>query len=190
MRFVKFAAAMLVVCCLFWLGGLLADRHSLNNTIVCLQIFYDSKESADKRVDIRLKNAVAFCMMDEGTEAGEWCDLEMLSEEVNAAVNNVLRENNASSKADISFDEEFIEAEQYDTVFLPTGKYKAIRIYIGDGKGRLCRAVAYHGNSKNLAECTLEKHLQETIGLDRNRQVRLFFLECFGRIEKITVWKG
>ena len=110
MRFVKFAAAMLVVCCLFWLGGLLADRHSLNNTIVCLQIFYDSKESADKRVDIRLKNAVAFCMMDEGTEAGEWCDLEMLSEEVNAAVNNVLRENNASSKADISFDEEFIEA--------------------------------------------------------------------------------
>ena len=190
MRFVKFAAAMLVVCCLFWIGGLLADRHSLNKMIVCLEIIYDSMDSADKRVDIRLKNAVEFCIKGIGTKAGQWCDLEELTEDLNAAVNNALREANASSKADIKFNEEFIEAEQYGTVFLPTGKYKAICIHIGDGKGRVCRDVAYHGNSDDLAGFTLERHLRETIGLDRNRQLRLLFLEFVGRIEKIMVWNG
>lgn len=187
MRFVKFMAVVFIVCCVFWCGGIFADRKELEEHIVCLQIIHDSKEDAEENTSFELKSAVASCLLNGIKETGEWDVSATPSAAIYKSVNDKLIEFGVSSKADVSISEEVIEAGQFDSVFLPTGRYQTIHIEIGDGKGKLYKFAIVPWDFKKSGEAYIGKHLRETICFDEKRQVRFLFLECFGRIEKIVL---
>lgn len=190
MRFIKFVAVVVFVCFLFGLGGLWADLNALEDCIYLLNISCDSIKFVDDRLDNRLKDTVTAHVEDRDIGTGSEKYIEDLSTVIKKTADDALKDLGIALQTNIHFNEEIIEAGRYGTVFLPTGIYKAIHIDIGDGDGQLRTVVIYQGNSKIESGVLNEKRLQEMICPDGKRQVRLFLLECMGRIEKIMVWNG
>ncbi len=104
-----------------------------------LHVLAESDEDADQSVKLMVRDAILRETEDLFTSGGSFSDVlsrvTEKKEEIELIAENVLKENGFSYGADVFIEEEYFNTRQYDNVTLPAGKYTALKVILGEGRG-------------------------------------------------------
>ncbi|MBQ2903959.1 MAG: stage II sporulation protein R [Clostridia bacterium] len=132
-------AIALVISIVFSLVGFDNECEKIRDSVLRLHILANSDSPEDQQVKLMVRDA----LLASGTEifSGKTnvSDAEeILSNEKEKLVetaNKVLKENGFDYIAKIGFAEEYFTTRTYEDYTLPAGKYRAIKVVLGEGEG-------------------------------------------------------
>lgn len=128
--------AMAVVCAVF---PFTASCESLPENIIRLHIVANSNSAEDQAVKLLVRDAVlnesAKYYADAETMQQAVSELCMHLQSIETTANAVLGENGFSEKAVAQITDEYFTTRNYGSFALPAGKYRTLRITIGEGRG-------------------------------------------------------
>ncbi|MBQ3006240.1 MAG: stage II sporulation protein R [Clostridia bacterium] len=132
-------AIALVISIVFSLVGFDNECEKIRDSVLRLHILANSDSPEDQQVKLMVRDA----LLASGTEifSGKTnvSDAEeILSNEKEKLVetaNKVLKENGFDYIAEIGFAEEYFTTRTYENYTLPAGKYRAIKVVLGEGEG-------------------------------------------------------
>lgn len=111
----------------------------VRSSVVRLHVLADSDSEFDQRVKLAVRDEVlklGCAVFDGEANVDNASRLLAESEElIENCADRVISEMGADYKADAFFTEEYFETREYDTFTLPAGRYKAVKIVLGSGKG-------------------------------------------------------
>lgn len=119
--------------------GFGAKCERVRNEVVRLHILANSDSEADQSVKLLVRDA----LLESGSELfsgevtkenAENC-LELNAEKLEEAATRVLRENGFDYGVDIRLVNEYFSTRTYDDFTLPAGRYTAVKVLLGSGKG-------------------------------------------------------
>lgn len=131
--------ALLVSCALSWLCAA-GPAEQLPENILRLHVVANSDSEADQALKLTVRDAVL-------TEAARWCQGAETLQEANAgicthleSITDAAREtaaaNGSSDPVTVTVTDEFFPTRDYGGFTLPAGRYRALRVVIGEGSGR------------------------------------------------------
>lgn len=174
----KWVLAALVVC--FGIGVMAmvdySDRtvKSLSDNLIRLHIIADSDETIDQEVKLKVRDAVLdyftgkLDLTDSTEETAELIQQELPN--VQQIAIDVLVENGLEGVASVEYGTYAFPTKQYENIELPAGNYNALRITLGEGKGKnwwcvvfppLCFADSQNGVISPEADAKLKNALPE-----------------------------
>lgn len=194
-KLLKFVCILLALYVVFWCGTLYADRKALNENLIRLHVVANSDEEEDQTLKLKVRDAVVEKLQEtmqnlpNVEEAKAY--LEAHLPELEEYVNQLIRELGFTDKAKITLAKEAFDTRDYDTFSLPAGQYEALRITIGEGKGKnwwcvvfptLCLPAASEDFEDTAVGAGFSEGLTESLQSD-TFHIRFFLLDCLGRIE-------
>ncbi|RKJ41367.1 stage II sporulation protein R [Acutalibacter sp. 1XD8-33] len=116
-----------------------AASEQLPENILRLHVVANSDRQEDQDLKLRVRDAVL-------EEANRWCQGAETLEEANVqicthlegirgAAENVIKANGFTDRATVQVTEEFFPTRTYENFTLPAGRYRALRVVIGEGEG-------------------------------------------------------
>ena len=193
-KLLKLAGFVLAVYLLFWCGSVLADRTALNENLIRLHVVANSDSDEDQALKLKVRDAVVQKLQEtmEGFPTMEEAKayLQEHLPELQEFVNQVIRELGFTDTAEVSLDQEAFDTRQYDTFALPAGYYEALRITIGEGRGKNWWCVVFPslcvGTAEEFADTAagagFSDTLTDTLQSD-TPEIRFFVLDWLGQIE-------
>ncbi len=133
-------AVALVISVLVGIAGFGYDCEKVRDNIIRLHILANSDSATDQAVKLLVRDALlAFgsevfggkLKADEVEEA-----LTVEKENLIAVADGVLAKSGLDYKTDIIFTEEYFETRCYGDYTVPAGRYKAIKVILGEGSGK------------------------------------------------------
>lgn len=130
--------ALLVSCSLSWLAAA-GPAEQLPENILRLHVIANSDSEADQALKLAVRDTVL-------TEAARWCEDAGSLQEANAgicthlesisgAAQQTVNDNGFSDRVTATVTDEFFPTRRYDGFTLPAGRYRALRVVIGEGAG-------------------------------------------------------
>ena len=188
----------ILLCSLFWLGGLISDRQQLDNNLIRLHVVANSDSEADQLVKLQVRDAIIDSLqpdmqeMSGITEAKEYlCSrLQQLEETANSA----LAACGNSLQAVVTLEKEAFPTRDYETFSLPAGIYESLRVTIGEGEGKnwwcvvfpsLCLPAAGEDMTDVAAGAGFSDSLTDTLQQKEGYEVRFFLLDCLGWLQNL-----
>lgn len=176
--------------------SLIKDRRTLKNELIRLHIVGASNGEHDQNVKLSVRDAV----VDSLSEAlSNVTDVEQARQyirthlpKIQAVANDTLCRLGVDQQAVVTFLEEEFPTRQYDTFALPSGIYQALRITIGEGRGRnwwcvVFPSMCYGASSADVegvaAGAGFSPALTDSITGKQGYQIRFFILDVIGQIE-------
>ena len=196
-KLIKIVWTLVLVLLLFCVGGLMADRQQLYNSIIRLHVVANSDAESDQQLKLKVKDAVVFYLDEhnirmQGNKEYAYKFLSENLDEIASVANDTLRKLGSSEKASATLGRREFGTRQYETFSLPAGVYDSLQITIGEGTGKnwwcvvfpaLC-APATTDEFKSVAVSSgFENGLSNTLGGESGYRIRFFFLDCLGKIE-------
>ena len=139
-KFEAAAAVALVFTCV--LSAVSFDRRcgEVRENVLRLHVIANSDSGADQSVKLKVRDAV----LENGSgifDGSVTVDnaIEKLSPrtgELERTADRVLAENGAAYKARVEIGDEYFSTRTYEDVTLPAGRYTAVRVILGEGKGK------------------------------------------------------
>ena len=137
-------------------------REAIAEKTIRLHVVANSDSEEDQALKLRVRDRVLELVSrwTEGCIDSEMagCKLEEHLDELEAAVDQFLMEENLSYRANVSLCQESFPTRPYATFSLPAGTYSSLRVKIGEAKGKnwwcvvfpsLCSAAT----SEEVAQC-------------------------------------
>ena len=129
-----FAVTLLIGCCAS------ASRSALAGQVLRLHVVANSDSEADQTVKLRVRDAVLAQAQPllEGAENSARAE-ELLAgrlEELEQTARRVLAENGFEDTVTVSLTGQWFPTREYDGFALPAGEYRALKVVIGEGRGR------------------------------------------------------
>lgn len=132
------ACGFLVAACCGWLR-VAAASEQLPENILRLHVVANSDSPEDQALKLAVRDAVL-------AEAAQWCRDAGSLEEANSlvcthlegiadAANKTIKANGFTDRASARVTEEFFPTRKYDTFTLPAGRYRTLRVDIGEAEG-------------------------------------------------------
>jgi len=141
-----------------------ASCGSLPENVMRLHVVANSDSRRDQAVKLKVRDAVleeaAKWYGDAGTMEEASAALCVHLEAIRAAADRVLLENGFSETAKVQVTDLYFPTRDYEDFSLPAGKYRTLRVTIGEGKGKnwwcvvfpaLCLPAAEESRSDVLA---------------------------------------
>lgn len=130
--------ALLVSCALSWLTAA-GPAEQLPENILRLHVVANSDSDEDQALKLAVRDAVL-------TEAARWCqgaeDLQEANssvcthlESITQAAQQVVESRGFTDPVTATVTDEFFPTRHYDGITLPAGRYRALRVVIGEGNG-------------------------------------------------------
>lgn len=130
--------ALLVSCSLSWLAAA-GPAEQLPENILRLHVVASSDSEADQALKLAVRDTVL-------TEAARWCEGADSLQEANTgicthlegiaeAAQQTVNDNGFSDRVTATVTDEFFPTRRYDGFTLPAGRYRALRVVIGEGAG-------------------------------------------------------
>ena len=173
----------------------MADARKIYDNILRLHIIANSDNDEDQQLKLKVRDAVSKLMEQFYTETQSMDEAEIITKEhlfdIQMTAIDIIAENGFSYPVDISLSECYFSTREYDNIVLPAGKYKALKIIIGDGKGKnwwcmIYPSVCVSGSVKNpdrlnevLSDGSLELTRKDK---DAGGKVKFKIVEVFGSI--------
>lgn len=121
-------------------GGQTTSSLALKDRILRLHILAADNDTASQELKLHVRDAVLSVvrepLADAATAAEAKAVLLPLFDEITAAADRVLADAGVSYRATIEITTEFFPIKQYGSLLLPPGEYQALRIVLGEGKGK------------------------------------------------------
>lgn len=132
------ACGFLLAASCGWLKVAAASQQ-LPENILRLHVVANSDSQEDQALKLRVRDRVL-------EEAARWCREAETLEEANArvcthlegirqAAEDTIKENGFTDRATVQVTEEFFPTRTYENFTLPAGRYRALRVVIGEGEG-------------------------------------------------------
>lgn len=130
---------LVLAACLGWLRTA-GTAEQLPENLLRLHVVANSDSEADQALKLQVRDAVL-------QEAGQWCrDAESMEEAnvllcthlegITLAAEDVVRREGFSERVRAQVTEEYYPTRQYEGFTLPAGRYRSLRVTIGEGEGR------------------------------------------------------
>lgn len=193
-KLLKVATFLLVIYLVIWCGTVLSDRKMLNDNLIRLHVVANSDSEEDQALKLKVRDAVveklqetmeSFPTMDEARQY-----LQDHLPELEAFVNQVIRELGFAETATVSVDRETFDTREYDTFTLPAGYYEALRITIGEGQGKNWWCVVFPSlcvgtTTEDFADTAVGAGFSDTLTetLQEEPEIRFFLLDLLGQVE-------
>lgn len=132
------ACALIMACSLSWLTAA-GPAQQLPENILRLHVLAASDSGDDQALKLLVRDAVL-------TEAAQWCEGAESLEDANAGVcthlesiadaaRRTVKANGRDDPVAVTVTDEFFPTRQYGQLTLPAGRYRALRVVIGEGAG-------------------------------------------------------
>lgn len=196
-KLIKSIWSIVLILALFCLGGLLADKNSIQNGLIRLHVVAASDSDEDQSIKLSVRDSVISylnnqqnCNTWDVNEAKEYISGHL--EQIENVANSTLQLLGSQDKATVSLQKEPFDTREYETFTLPAGVYDSLRIRIGDGNGKnwwcvifpsLCAPVTSSGFKDIAASSGFETGLVDTLAGEEGYEIRFFFLDCLGKLE-------
>lgn len=194
-KLLKFACILLALYVVFWCGTLYADRKALNENLIRLHVVANSDSEEDQTLKLKVRDAVVDRLQETMQNLPDVEDAKAYLEEhlpeLEAFVNQLIRELGFVDTAKVSLNREAFDIREYDTFSLPSGQYESLRITIGEGEGKnwwcvvfptLCLPATSEDFEDTAVGAGFSKGLTESLQSD-SFHIRFFLLDCLGQIE-------
>lgn len=146
-RWIQAVSGAVVLCLLLSLCGLYGQCEGVRDSVVRLHVLAHSDSEEDQTLKLKVRDAVV-------EAAAGWLDAAADAEEALALAKNALPRLQAVAQSTVAAEgyaypvtvelcEMYFTTRQYDTVTLPAGTYPAVRVAIGDAKGKNWWCVVY-----------------------------------------------
>ncbi len=197
-KIIKCAGVSMLLLTLFCVGVLLADAVTLRNDVVRLHVIANSDSEQDQRIKLAVRDTILSYLqqdvaeLDNAGQAKEY--LRARLPKLEELANRTLTELGSSDRAVVLLTAEAFDVRQYDTFSLPSGIYDSLRVEIGQAQGRnwwcvvfpgLCLPTTEEGFEDVAASAGFSESLVSTLTAKEGYEVRFYFLDCLGRLEKI-----
>lgn len=178
--------------------GFSEDYGEITDTVFRLHILANSDSEADQSLKLKVRDAIlsetAYIFEDcaSAEESAEAAERHM--EEIKSTAERVLRENGCDCSAECQVTDMDFDARVYGSITMPAGHYKALRVTIGEAKGKnwwcvmfppLCLPAVTNADEA-LAELdgvfTAEE--LDMLNAPENYECRFYLLELFRKLEK------
>lgn len=194
-KLLKFVCILLALYVVFWCGTLYADRKALNENLIRLHVVANSDSEEDQALKLKVRDAVVDRLQETMQNLPDVEDAKAYLEEhlpeLEAFVNQLIRELGFTDTAKVSLNREAFDIREYDTFSLPSGQYESLRITIGEGEGKnwwcvvfptLCLPATSEDFEDTAVGAGFSKGLTESLQSD-SFHIRFFLLDCLGQIE-------
>ena len=196
-----------LVLCLVLIGAVLSavnlyqDRQTLQDSLVRLHVVANSDSEEDQHIKLQVKDAIVSFLqpvMEQFPSKEE--AMEYIRRNVSAIQelsNQVLEKLGVKEKVQVTLAPEAFDVRVYDTFSLPSGVYDALRVEIGEGKGKnwwcvvfpsLCLPVSGEGFEAEAVSSGFSERLTNNISHRGGYRLRFFLLDCVGKLENIFVF--
>ena len=164
-----------------------AASAELSDQVVRLHIVANSDSEEDQRVKLLVRDAVL-------QEAANWYGDAKTLEEANAALcvhlgaiksaaNEALQNSGSSDRAKVQMTDQYFPTRDYEDFSFPAGKYRTLKITIGEGKGHNWWCVVFPALCLPAAEedafSTLTQAQRELVQKPERYQVKFKALEWY-----------
>lgn len=124
--------------------ALTAEQRALSGKLVRLHVVANSDSEADQAVKLLVRDAVlAETSALLANSADPVQSLRAGRAKIEAAANRALDAAGSGCRASVTLARELFPTREYETFSLPAGAYTALRVTIGEGKGRNWWCVVY-----------------------------------------------
>ena len=130
-----------LLCC----GMQMRMQHRLSGKLLRLHVVANSDRAEDQQLKLAVRDAVLACRV------GRVPTLEELKQ-VECAARDCLRAHGCSDRVQVSYTRMYFDTKEYADFALPAGSYQALRVVIGEGKGKNWWCVVYPALCTDLAE--------------------------------------
>ncbi|MCH5273744.1 MAG: stage II sporulation protein R [Lachnospiraceae bacterium] len=184
------AAAILVMISVLLLlpeRGFTAGRTdfspALTDRILRLHILAAGNDTASQEIKLHVRDAVLSvireALADVTTAAEAEAALLPLFDEITAAAERVLADSGVSYRATVEITTEFFPIKQYGSLLLPPGEYRALRILLGEGRGKNWWCMLYPSLcfTEGITATIAEEEKEELRGLLTEDEFHTLFSE-------------
>ena len=138
-RILRALCGGLCLCLCLSLCGFAGEVDDLRSRVLRLHILANSDSDVDQTVKLKVRDAVVEeCagLLDGADDADDAAALATAQlDDVCAVARRVLREQGADYDVTAEVTETYFPTRVYDDVTLPAGRYQAVRLLLGEGKG-------------------------------------------------------
>lgn len=146
-RWIKAITVGLIGCLLIGTLSVYAQAGTVRRQVVRLHVLAHSDTTADQVLKLRVRDAVVAASADWlGHTTDADTALALLKErlpQIKAVAEKTVRDAGYDYPVQAEIDTTYFTTRQYDTVTLPAGMYRAVRITIGEGRGQNWWCVVY-----------------------------------------------
>lgn len=138
-RFFRAICVGVTVCLLLSLCGFTGQCEGVSDRVLRLHILAASDSEADQALKLKVRDAIL--AQTGGSLDGIYNTnlaeetLESMLPTIEAIAAEVLCENGVDDSVHVELCDMYFETRTYETVTLPAGEYRALRVTIGEGKG-------------------------------------------------------
>lgn len=144
---IKVMLTGLVLTCLFSLLPFFSACEELTTDVLRLHVVAHSDSAADQKIKLRVRDAVL-------TESARWYQnatdatlaeaaLAAHLPEIEAAAADALARENCRLPVTATLTDSYFDTRDYEAVSLPAGKYRTLRVTIGEGAGKNWWCMVY-----------------------------------------------
>ena len=183
----SFTASVLVSAVLLSLMPVHGEA-AIYRDVLRLHVLAESDSEEDQALKLKVRDAVLAETNGLLADCGSAEDAEEIvqahSDEILAAAEACVRENGGECAVSLTLGEEAYPRRDYGEVVFPAGRYRSLRVILGEGEGRnwwcvlypgLCVRPAQAGEGEALAVGLTPEEYRIVTGAGENAQIRVRF---------------
>ena len=192
----KLLGLCIVCISLFILGGVIADKQQLTDSVLRLHVIANSDSETDQAQKLLVKDAIVDYLQPVVAELStKEQALEKITQElsnIQEVANIALTEIGSANSATVELDKRAFGTRDYETFSLPAGIYDALCVQIGAAEGKnwwcvvfptLCLPATADEFTETAVASGLDTEMTNTLRKEDRYEIRFFLLDCIGKME-------
>ena len=175
-----------------YISPFIETSERISNDVFRLHILANSNEEYDQNLKLKVRDAV----LEKGQSV--FTDCSSLNEIINSCENNIdlfeetaaecIKENGYNYDVNVYVDKEYFNTREYEEITLPSGIYNALKIEIGEAKGRnwwcvMFPAICLSAVSESEMNEILDEEEIELINSNNKFEIRFKIVEIYEKIK-------
>lgn len=129
-----------IVICTAWINDVYENRQGYKDKLIRFHVIANSDSPEDQQLKLKVRDEIISSMNDKFARSSSIDDsrkivMENIEEIKNIALNEI-KENGKQYDVDVEIGKYNFPTKSYGNFTLPAGEYEAVRVVIGEGKGR------------------------------------------------------
>ena len=178
--------------CTYFAGA----AQSVREDVVRLHILANSDSEKDQNIKLKIRDALLeknTLILSDGVNQDNAVEyFELSKDELLETARGVLRKNGFDYDVKVYLEKEYFETREYDELIFPAGEYTALKVVLGEGKGRnwwcvmfppLCVPAADDIKVKNNTEDYLTDSGNEIVNGGKKYVIKFKLLEVYEELK-------
>ena len=139
-RLIQSISGGLIVCLLLGCCGAYGTCEGVRDRVLRLHVIANSDSAEDQRVKLMVRDAIleaTGAYLGEADDEAEAAEIaRQMVPVMRKAAEETLRREGSDHGVTVAVGEAYFPTREYESVTLPAGEYEAVRVIIGEGKGK------------------------------------------------------